>query len=74
MRVYGSEHLYSPSVLIKISQVIFFVTCGSRKDSLSVLANLITYPRIRGAQFCFVVYEGLKFIQKLIIGNLNEPS
>ena len=37
MRVYGSEHLRCH--IKEIFQIIFFVTCGSLKDSLSVLTR-----------------------------------
>ena len=45
----------------EIIQVIFFVTCGSLKDSLRILTSLISV-------------WGLKFIQKLILGNVNDSS
>ena len=43
----------------QIFRVIFFVTCGSLKDSLRILTSLIST-------------QGLSFIQKLILGNLND--
>ena len=57
----------------EVFQVIDFVTCGSLKDSLSILTSLIT---IQESDYHNIVLQCMRFeiVQKVILGNLNDSS